>query len=274
MTKTKLLHKPPKPFCSSIKAKRKLRVYNIINSQARRGILAQQHKLPTTTIWRPSNISKQSDSNLYLRSNQDSDLSLLSRVHPLFTTSKPAHDNSCSYSIPIPHESFGDETEHKMTARKTKCISEARYSEVSWLLLLTCVGLRAIEKLKALLVRLALHSAQPHCREALQVLRPSFRDVHRPHHGVCEPNRTEPKLLLRSLFLSLSHSLCVSVSLSRSLCEAESQRASPLAKKLGLQMWRNAVLLLSSCDGGPSLAPSRGISTPLILCLPFPRNLL
>lgn len=132
-----------------------------------------------------------------------------------------------------------------MTARKTKCISEARYSEVSWLLLLTCVGLRAIEKLKALLVRLALHSAQPHCREALQVLRPSFRDVHRPHHGVCEPNRTEPKLLLRSLFLSLSHSLCVSVSLSRSLCEAESQRASPLAKKLGLQMWRNVVLLLS-----------------------------
>lgn len=112
-----------------------------------------------------------------------------------------------------------------MSARKAKCISEARYAKVSWLLLLTCVRLRAIEKLKALLVRLALHSAQPHCREALQVLRPSFRDVHRPHHGVCEPNRTEPKLLLRSLSLSLPLALCLCVSLSRSLCEAESQRA-------------------------------------------------
>lgn len=144
-----------------------------------------------------------------------------------------------------------------MTARKAKCISEARYAKVSWLLLLTCVGLRAIEKLKALLVRLALHSAQPHCREALQVLRPSFRDVHRPHHGVCEPNRTEPKLLLRSL--SLSHSLWSSdVSLSRSLrWVAESATLLMLLlcrRSSALQMCRNAVLYYQAAMAGPPLS--------------------
>lgn len=109
------------------------------------------------------------------------------------------------------------------------------------------------------------HIAVRHCRSCDHPFAMSIG------HTMASANQTEPNRNSSSA-LSFSRSLtrfvspCLSparfVRLSRK--ERDAADASPLAKKLGLQMWRNVVLLLSSCDGGPSPAPSRGISTPLI----------